>query len=562
MLRAIWLTIQNETRLLIKDPIVLFMLLFAPVVIIAVAGYSLGTLYGGVASSFRLPVVNHDKGEVSNRIIDALHHERSISVELLDDSEEARRLVHHRDRTPIAIEIPAGTTDAVEAGHDPHLILFVDPVRRIEVEALELRINELCREVSEQARAAAQKRIDEADAELRASLRGLSSEIANEQMHFRSEAANAQAAIHASIRAQVETSLKQAADATAATIKTRQNQAWSDVQRQLAEREAILRKIQDYLAQLQASQRAFEDWLAKLKTLAGSHASDIPPPPVFPAPLAEAELAELSKPLTPPKLDATLPTPSADAFAIKIPKPTAMRGANLAAELNRFEATRAPTLPGDLGFIERPAIEGELTVVNAFDQYVPGFGITFLLIGMMLGIALTLFDERDWGTLRRLRVSGAPLTGLLLGKLIARFIVGIVQMMLLFAVGWLLFGITLGRYPLALLIPTVGISFASAALGLVIASISRAHDSVMPLGATLSMAIAAIGGCWWPLDFEPGWMRMLARFVPTTWTMQSFNDLMIRNQPPSETLWPFAATICLGMLFLLAGLIRFATLED
>src|SRR6202022_2716079 len=108
--------------------------LFAPVVIIAVAGYSLGTLYGGVASSFRLPVVNHDKGEVSNGIIDALHHERSISVELLDDSEEARRLVHHRDRTPIAIEIPAGTTDALASGRDPKLILFVDPVRRIEAD--------------------------------------------------------------------------------------------------------------------------------------------------------------------------------------------------------------------------------------------------------------------------------------------------------------------------------------------------------------------------------------------------------------------------------------------
>jgi len=181
---------------------------------------------------------------------------------------------------------------------------------------------------------------------------------------------------------------------------------------------------------------------------------------------------------------------------------------------------------------------------------------------MMLGIALTLFDERDWGTLRRMRVSGAPLTGLLLGKLIARFVVGIIQMILLFAVGWALFGITLGRYPLALLIPTVGISFASATLGLVIASIARAHDSVMPFGVTLSMAIAAIGGCWWPLDFEPSWMRMLARFAPTTWTMLSYNDLMIRNRPLSAILGPFAATMGLGLLFLLAGLIRFSTLED
>src|SRR5271168_537312 len=562
MLRAIWLTIQNEARLLIKDPIVLFMLLFAPVVIITVAGYSLGAVYGGAGSSFRLPVVNHDRGEVADGIVDALRQQQSIEVELLDDSDAARRLVSHRDRTPIAIEIPAGTTEAVSSGQDPHLILFVDPVRRLEVGALELHINELCRKVSLQARATAQKRLEEADAELRANLRRLATETAKEQSQFQSKAAAGQAAIQASIRARIAAALQQLAVEASATLKTRQAEAWSDVQGQLAEREAILRKLQNYLLQLQVSQRAFEDWLAKLKTLAGSHASDIPPPPEFPTPPAADDLAALSKPIIPPKIDSTLPTPSPEAFAVKIPKPPAIGDAGLAAELGQFEEMRAPILPGYLTFVERPAIEGESTVVNAFDQYVPGFGITFLLIGMMLGIALTLFDERDWGTLRRLRVSGAPLTGLLFGKLIARFIVGIVQMVLLFAVGWLLFGISLGRYPLALLIPTIGISFASAALGLVIASIARAHDSVMPFGVTLSMSIAAIGGCWWPLDFEPDWMRMLARFAPTTWTMQSFNDLMIRNRPPSAALWPLAATVGLGMLFLVAGLIRFATLED
>src|SRR5580704_13814960 len=388
MLRAIWLTTQNEARLLVKDPIVLFMLLFAPVVIITVAGYSLGSLYGGSANSFRLPVVDHDHGKVAQGMIEALRKEHGVALEVLDDPDEARRLVSRRDRTPIAMLIPAGTSSAVAAGGQPRLILFVDPVRRVEVNALELRIDELCRRITEQARTAAQSQIES------------------------------------------------------------------------------------------------------------------------------------------------------------------------------FGAPQALTLPGDLGFVEHPAIEGEAVTVNAFDQYVPGFGITFLLIGMMLGIALTLFDERDWGTLRRLRVSGAPLTGLLFGKLIARFIVGIVQMVLLFAVGWFLFGISLGRYPLALLIPTIGISFASAALGLVIASIARAHDSVMPFGVTLSMAIAAIGGCWWPLDFEPGWMRALARFAPTTWTMQSFNDLMIRNRPPSTTLWPFAATIGLGLIFLAFGLLRFASLEE
>jgi ABC-type multidrug transport system permease subunit len=562
MLRAIWLTIQNETRLLIKDPIVLFMLLFAPIVIITVAGYSLGAIYGGAGGTFRLPIVNEDRGEVADGIIDALRHQHSITVELFDDVGEARRAVNYRDRTPVAIEIPAGTTSAVEAGRDPQLILFVDPVRRIEADALELRINELCRKVGGQVRLAAQKRLDAADADLRANLRHLAEAIAGEQAKFRSHAGDARLAMERSIRAQIETAMQKTSQDAAATIKARENQAWTDVQHQLTAREAILRRIQDYLVQLQASQRAFEEWLAKLKTLAGRHATDIPPAPSFPAPPTQSDLAELSEPIAPPKLDASLPTPSLDQFAITIPQPQATINNNFNAELNRIEASRAPIVPGEPGTIERPALADEPTVVNAFDQYVPGFGITFLLIGMMLGIALTLFDERDWGTLRRLRVSGAPLSGLLLGKLIARFFVGIAQMVLLFAVGWALFGISLGRSPLALLIPTVGISFASAALGLVIASISRAHDSVMPFGVTLSMAIAAIGGCWWPLDFEPSWMRAVALLAPTTWTMQAFNDLMIRNQPASATLWPLTMTLALGMLFLVAGLLRFATLED
>ncbi len=388
MLRAIWLTTQNEARLLIKDPTVLFMLLFAPVVIITVAGYSLGSVYGGSANSFRLPLVDLDHGKVAQGIIEALRREHGVALEMLDDPDEARRVVSRRDRTPIAMLIPAGTSRQVAAGGQPRLILFVDPVRRVEVNVFEIRIDELCRRITEQARTAAQSQIES-----------------------------------------------------------------------LGEAQAIM-------------------------------------------------------------------------------------------------------LPGDIGFVEKPAIEGEAVTVNAFDQYVPGFGVTFLLIGMMLEIALTLFDERDWGTLKRLQVSGAPLTGLLLGKLFARFIVGIAQMVLLFAVGWALFGISLGRNHLALIIPTVGISFAAAALALVVASIATAHDSVPSLGVTISMAMAAIGGCWWPLDFEPGWMRELARWLPTTWTMQAFNDLMIRNQPPSAALLPLAATIGIGMIFLVAGLFRFLSLEE
>jgi ABC-2 type transport system permease protein len=104
------------------------------------------------------------------------------------------------------------------------------------------------------------------------------------------------------------------------------------------------------------------------------------------------------------------------------------------------------------------------------------------------------------------------------------------------------------------LLPAAAISFAAAAFSLVIACIARTHDSVMPFGAVVSMALSAVGGCWWPLDFEPAWLREVALWLPTTWTMQAFNDLMIRHSPPASVLWPSLITVGLGLIYLAVGL--------
>ncbi len=143
MLRTIWLTMQNEARLLLSDPIVLFMLLLAPIVIIAVAGYSLGNIYGGLAGSFRIPVVDLDHGPMAVAIIDALRADPAVVIETTRDEEQARKSVSERARTPIAIVIPAGTSDAIARGRVPNLTLYIDPVRRVEVDGLEVKIADL-----------------------------------------------------------------------------------------------------------------------------------------------------------------------------------------------------------------------------------------------------------------------------------------------------------------------------------------------------------------------------------------------------------------------------------
>lgn len=552
MLRAAWLSAQNDGRLLVKDPVVLLMLLLAPVVIITVAGYSLGALYGGTPRARVVPVVDHDGGEVAAGVLDALRAEPSVRVEPVADLGTARRMASAAEGPPLAIEIPAGTSAAIRAGRSPRLVLYVDPAKRLETNAIEVRLGELVRRVGEEAQGRARARLDAAEADLRRDVAEVTRAIDAARERIRDEVDRARVAATDALRAQLAAAAADASRRIEARIHAREAAAWGDLEAQLAARRARVEALRLQLRDVEAGERAFVEWLGHVRELAGRHAADLPPPPPFPALPSEADLAELARPLAPPAparpSDLVLAPP-----VVSIVMPAVDAG-DPPPGLDRLRDLDAGTLPGTLGLAEEAASPGADVVVNAFDQYVPGFGVTFLLIGMMLGIALTLVDERTWGTLERLEASGASASGVLLGKLLMRFAVGVVQMIVLFAVGRALFGISLGRAPLALLLPTVGIAFAAAGLGLVMPSLAGSHDSVMPLGTMTSMAMSAIGGCWWPIDFEPPWMRMIARGLPTTWAMQAYNDLMIRRAPWSAAVWPSAVAVGLGLVYVVVGI--------
>ena len=188
----------------------------------------------------------------------------------------------------------------------------------------------------------------------------------------------------------------------------------------------------------------------------------------------------------------------------------------------------------------------------------PGFSVTFLLLGMLLGVSLGLLDERDWGTLDRLRampVAGAQRAGRQAagalpgrrradGRCCSRS-AGSPS------------ASRSGPQPWALLLPTVGIVFAGTAFGLVVAALAPSREAVLPVGSIVIVTMAAVGGCWWPIDLEPRWMRSVALAFPTTWAMDAFNDLMIRRRGLEAAVRPTAVMLAYGLLYLLVGIALF-----
>ena len=203
--------------------------------------------------------------------------------------------------------------------------------------------------------------------------------------------------------------------------------------------------------------------------------------------------------------------------------------------------------------LDEQSVYGGALGYNTFDQNVPGFSVTFLLLGMLFGVGLGLLDEGEWGMLERIAPSRIGPGHLAVGKVLSRFLVGLAQMLVLFAFGRVAFGVSLGPSLTALGLVIIAVAFASAAFGLLAAALAPTRESVLPLGTMAVVAMAAIGGCWWPITFEPYWLQRLAHVFPTAWAMGAFNDLMLRQRELAEVLPAILALFGFGAAYLLAG---------
>lgn len=227
--------------------------------------------------------------------------------------------------------------------------------------------------------------------------------------------------------------------------------------------------------------------------------------------------------------------------------------------MDKEAAALADPLEEERLTLEEKNLTGNQISVTSFEQNVPGFSIMFVLLAVVFATAMGLHDERDWGTLPRLLVAPAGFTWMLLGKLGARFVMGVVQMLVLFVWGHFVFSVSLGSSVLAFLLLTFAVVFVCVALGLVVAGLARTREQTQPMSLAVVMAFSALGGLWWPQSITPDWMREISPLVFTTWAMRGMNDLVLRDRGLSSMVEPVTALLLYGLVLLAIGLRLFRT---
>ncbi len=157
---------------------------------------------------------------------------------------------------------------------------------------------------------------------------------------------------------------------------------------------------------------------------------------------------------------------------------------------------------------------------------------------MMLLFALTncgsvLLSERENGTLRRLFSNPISRNSILLGKFFFVFLVGTMQMTVLFCYGEWMFRVGLFRDVPSLMIITVTWIATAGAFGVFLAAVSRSSRQAESLASLLILMMAALGGCWFPIQLMslPPLLDTICRSTMTYWAMSAYQGLLWNQLP-------------------------------
>ncbi|MDJ0710759.1 MAG: ABC transporter permease [Woeseiaceae bacterium] len=171
-------------------------------------------------------------------------------------------------------------------------------------------------------------------------------------------------------------------------------------------------------------------------------------------------------------------------------------------------------------------------IPTGFEQAVPGILVMFTLLVLLTSGATMLVQERTKGLLRRLASAPISRVEVIAGKWQGRMILAAIQVTTALLFGTLLFGMDWGPNLLAVIVVLVAWAGFCASAGLWLGTIARTEAQAGGLGVLAANLLAALGGCWWPIEVTPDWMQTLQKLIPTGWTMDAMHKLISFQADP------------------------------
>lgn len=171
---------------------------------------------------------------------------------------------------------------------------------------------------------------------------------------------------------------------------------------------------------------------------------------------------------------------------------------------------------------------------NSVQQSVPAW-LVFSMFFILIPISNTFINEKNFGTIARIRSIDVSLFPILLGKVIPYFFVNQIQVVIMILIGVYIVPICggdslviNGNYFLIFLMSSA-ISIGAICFALFIANISNTTEEATSIGGVTNIILAALGGIMVPKFVMPQFMQDITSYSPMSWGLEGLLEIFVRG---------------------------------
>ena len=201
-----------------------------------------------------------------------------------------------------------------------------------------------------------------------------------------------------------------------------------------------------------------------------------------------------------------------------------------------------------------PGVERE-QFPDQFQQNAAGYtvmGVFFIATVMIESI----FRERRSGAMRRLRAAPVGRAPIVISKLVPFYVVNLIQIVIMFAIARLAFGLDLGFIP-ALVVMSAALALVATGLGIALAGVARSETQGTGLAVIVVLTTSALGGVMVPRFIMPEAMQQIGNITPQAWAIQGYQDILVRGQGPGGVWLEAGVLLIFAAVFTAIGIWRF-----
>ena len=172
--------------------------------------------------------------------------------------------------------------------------------------------------------------------------------------------------------------------------------------------------------------------------------------------------------------------------------------------------------------------------MRAIDYLLPGVVVMALMVTGIMATASGFAEEREKGIYRRLSLTPLKKSILIIGQILHRYLVIVVQTFLLLLVGILAFNVKIaGNYFLFWLILTFG-ALCLLSIGFALTGLIRSARSATPICMSVFFILMFLGGIFIPNNVLPDFLQFVSNALPTTYLGDALRLVTISGAGISE----------------------------